>query len=706
MTLKKLELRPGINKESTSYSNEGGWFDCDKVRFRSGFPEKIGGWVRLSANTFLGICRSMWAWLDLDLGSTYLGIGTSLKYYIEKAGQYFDITPIRLTVSPMANNPFTTMYSTLNGGITATQTTILLTSGTTFVSLPGIILIDSEQIYYDTKITNTLSGIIRGYNGTTAASHLTGAAVGSSSLMVTDTSNGAVLRDFVTFSGSAAVNGFTALQINIEQQITGIVNNNSYLINIPGVFATSAVVGGGVAVVAVYQVNTGLDVYIFGLGWGAGPWGASPWGGPYTGGGIGAGVGQQLRLWSNDNYGANLLIAPRGGAIYYWVDSTGVTVRAQLLQTLATAAGFAGTYIPNTTFQIMASSVERFAIAFGANPYIPATPGSAWDPLLVRWSDQNNIYEWVPSITNQAGEYHLSRGSFIMGARIARTEILVWTDSTLYSMQYLGPPYVWGFTTLQDNISVMSPNCMATASNVTYWMGSDKFYIYSGRVETLPCTVKQYVFEDINKDQAFQVVAGTNEGYNEIWWFYCSRNSTVIDKYVIYNYLDRVWYTGTMARTFWLDSGIRQFPMAISYDNRVLYHEADVDDVSGLTPVAINAYVESSDFDIEDGQVFGFVWRILPDINFNGSNINSPYVTMTIKPRRNSGAPYGAADSPTVASENNFTSQRAYVVQQFTGQVYTRLRARQMSFRIESNAVGVAWQLGMPRIDSRLDGRK
>jgi hypothetical protein len=342
----------------------------------------------------------------------------------------------------------------------------------------------------------------------------------------------------------------------------------------------------------------------------------------------------------------------------------------------------------------------------GANPYDPTDAETVFDPMLVRWSDQENPYNWVPEVTNQSGEFRLSHGSFIMAAEPTRQEILVWTDSAIYSMQYLGAPYVWGFQILMDNISVMSPNATITINNVTYWMGVDKFYMYSGRVETLPCSLRQYVFADINKDQAFQVFAGGNEAYNEIWWFYCSSNSNVVDKYVIYNYLDRVWYYGSMARTAWLDSGIRPYPMAADYNNRILYHESSVDDVSGLTPVPIESYVQSSDFDIGDGHNFGFVWRILPDINFNGSNVENPTVTMTVRPRQNSGTPYGVSDSPAVVSADDYRLAPQYTIQEFTGQVYTRLRGRQLAFRIESTGLGVSWQLGSPRIDIRNDGRR
>jgi hypothetical protein len=326
--------------------------------------------------------------------------------------------------------------------------------------------------------------------------------------------------------------------------------------------------------------------------------------------------------------------------------------------------------------------------------------------MLVRWSDQSNPEQWVPQLTNQAGEYTLTNGSYIMQAQATRQEILIWTDSCLYSMQYQGSPYVWGFQVLMDNITVISPNSMITINNVTYWMGQEKFYMYSGRVETLPCSLRQYIFDDINQDQAYQIFCGANEGYNEVWWFYCSANSNVVDKYVIYNYLDRVWYYGTMGRTAWLDTGNRQYPLAADYNKRVLYHESSVDDVSTSVAMPIDAYVQSSDFDIGDGHNFAFVWRILPDVNFNGSNVNDPVVTMTVKPRQNSGAPYGQADNPAVQSYDNYSTRGAYDIQQFDGQVYTRLRGRQMSFRIESNTLGVAWQLGTPRLDTRPDGRR
>jgi hypothetical protein len=656
----------------------------------------------LSNYTYQGVSRSLWNWISLD-NTNYLGVGTNLKYYIEKGGYYYDVTPIRKTVNPMANNPFATAYSTLGANLTATASTITLTSGATFPSSGGVVLIDTEQIAYNGKSTNVLTGITRGYNGTTAAAHTSTTPVYSSTLTVTDPSNGVARNDFVTFSGATgSFGGFTAANINAEQQVYGTINPSTYTININGVFSTSSASGGGAAVKAEYQINTGLDVYVAGTGWGAGVWGRGGWGSAA----VGTSVGQQLLLWSNDNFGQDLVIAQRNGALYYWKDSTGVTTRAKLLSDLSTNAGYAGQFVPKKTLEVSASSIQRFVIAFGANPYDPLDSNTAFNPMLVRWSDQENPYEWVPSITNQSGEFPLSHGSQIVSYINTRQEILIWTDTALYSMQYLGAPYVWKFEILMDNISVMSPNAMITVNNVTYWMGQGKFYQYTGRVETLPCSLRQYIFDDINQDQAYQVFSGGNEGYNEVWWFYCSQGSNIVNKYVIYNYLDRVWYYGTMSRTTWLDSGTRTYPMAGSYDNRILYHEASVDDVSGLTPVAIDSYVQSSDFDIGDGHNFGFVWRILPDVNFNGSNVNQPSVTMTVKPRQNSGTPYGVANNPVVQSNDNFSLRYAYNVQEFDGQVYTRLRGRQMAFRIESNTVGVAWQLGTPRIDIRPDGRR
>jgi hypothetical protein len=704
------------------------------VRFRSGYPEKIGGWIRLSNDTFLGVARALWNWVTLN-GANLLGVGTNLKYYIEQGGDYNDITPIRVTFTNASSPSTANCISTTNGsnvvtvnylnygGISGDFVTI---SGATAVGgIPATELNAEQQITYvdlDTftftvasnatsnvaagggnaitmafQIQNGLNTFIFGtgwgagtwptYVNTTLTNPFTATSTGIQVLTVAQTAHGLTTGDYVYFVSIASDPcGINRLILQKAFPVT-VTGPNAYTIDISSITAstTSSTAASGGAVV----VSTPVAPV---RGWGAA---------------ADVGVGQQLRIWTNDNFGEDLIIAPRGGSVYYWDATTGVSVRALLLNTASTNEGFAGQFVPNRTNQVIGSAIQRFVICFGANDYDPADPNTPFNPMLVRWSDQENPYNWVVDPTTQAGSFPLNIGSFIMCARSTRQEILVWTDAAIYSMQYLGPPYVWGFQLLQDNISIMSPNAAITVNNVTYWMGTDKFFSYTGRVETLPCTLWQFVFNDINKDQAFQVFAGSNESYNEVWWFYCSQDSNEIDKYIIYNYLERVWSYGTMNRTAWLDSGLRQFPMA-AYPpgNKILFHEANVDDVSGLTPVPIEAYIQSSDFDIGDGHNFGFVWRILPDITFNGSNVNQPSVTMTLRPRQNSGTPYGTADRPQVQSAQNYTSRNTYEVQEFDGQVYTRLRARQMSFRIESTGLGVAWQLGSPRIDIRPDGRR
>jgi len=801
MPLHKLQFRPGLNREGTDYSNEGGWYDGDKVRFRSGFPEKIGGWTQFSPSQFNGVCRSIWVWLDGDLGAgnVYTGLGTNTKYYIYFGGTYNDITPIIQTNT--LSNPFTTTSGSTS--VEVTDSTYSPSVGD-FVIFSGASAVGGLTIsgeYIVTSIISSTQYIITA--ASTASSSATGGGTvtvqyelpiglnvyttgtgwgagpwggstvntpislganplattsGSAVVTVTQTAHGLTTGNWVTFTGATAVAGVSATILNTAYQVT-VTGANTYTINVSTILSTltaNATTTGGGTVVKVYVQS------------GAQGWGVS----------ANTGTGQQLRLWSNDNFGANLVIAPRGGSIYYWQDSLGAYTRAQAISSLANATtaftdsttfgsgvttltatnanapyiypymyitgtgiptgtyvtsayvtgstsvpisstttlassgnysySYAGSFAPVSTYQVITSAMQEFVIAFGSNSYSPATPGTSFNPMLVRWSDQANPYQWIPQVTNQSGEYPLTNGSYIMCARSTRQEVLVWTDSCLYSMQYLGAPYVWGFQVLMDNITIMSPESAITINNVTYWMGRDRFYMYSGRVEVLPCALRQYIYDDINQDQAYQVFAGSVEGFNEVWWFYVSKSSggTSIDKYVVYNYLDRVWYYGTMARTAWLQTGTQPYPIAADYNGRLLYHENGTDDVSTTSPLPIDSYCQSSDFDIGDGHNFGFVWRILPDVNFNGSNVNNPYVTMTVKPRQNSGTAYGAADIPTVQSSQNYTTIPQYTIQQFSGQVYTRLRGRQMSFRIESNSLGVAWQLGSPRIDVRPDGRR
>lgn len=643
MPLQKLVFRPGINRESTTLANEGGWYESEKIRFRSGSPEKIGGWVTDGGSTsstlapptgsYWGVARSLWNWNNLA-SYNLLAVGTNLKYYIQNGigGTFYDITPIRLT--------------------------------------------------------------------TTAGEPTFAASASSTILTVTDNGHGARQGDFVTYSGAVSLGGaITAAVLNSEFQIQSIVSNNAYTVVSPVAANSSDTGNGGSAVVGVYQITSGSDVFTVSVGWGSGGWGGINAGAASTGWGspapTGVGLAQQLRLWSEANYGQDLIFNPRGGALYYWANNVNPNIFDRGTQITATDA-------PTVCNFVMVSDGSRFVLTFGVNDYGSATQ----NPLLVRWSDQENYTSWTPSITNQAGSFALSNGSTIITAVQSRQEILVWTDSAVYSMQYLGPPYVWGFQILGENISIAGPNAVATANNITYWMGADKFYMYSGRVETLPCALRSYVYNDINMSQSFQFFAGTNEGFNEIWWYYCSANSTTIDKYVVYNHLERIWYYGTLNRTAWLDSPLRVEPMATTYAAQLLYHETGVDDGTTNPPSPITAYVQSSDFDIGDGHNFGFVDKIIPDVTFDGSTVAAPSLDFTVRPRQFPGTNYGSSDNPAVASTNNYAGQRTYNVQQFTPQVFVRIRGRQMAFRVGSDTLGTAWQLGTPRINVRPDGRR
>ena len=727
MPLQALQFRPGVNRESTTLANEGGWFESDKVRWRSGYPEKIGGWVKDTGTTnstlqppagsFWGVCRSMFNWLTLA-GNNLLGLGTNLKFYIQNStgGNFYDVTPIRSTQS--LTNPFTATLS----------------STTITVNAPG---------------------------------------------------HGAITGDFVTFSGATGLGGnITAAILNSEYQVT-YVSSNTFTITTSATANATDVSGspGGGTVSAVFQITTGNEVFTFGTGWGAGLWGGTitsvatttlngtinssvtsivltsatgfgasgtilidselitfsgvstntltgcvrgtdgttaaahttgatvqlatafiGWGEPAA-----PTIGTQLRTWTQTNFGQDLIFNPRNGPLYIWNVATNSNIynRAVLLgpgEVIVTSTGniTLDAYCPVVASAVLVSDASRFVIAFGCNDYVSTTQ----NPLLIRWSDQETYATWLPAATNQAGSYQLSDGSTIVAVIQTRQEILVLTDSAIYSMQYLGPPYVWGFQIMGDNISIIGPNAAITVNNVTYWMGTDKFYMYTGRVETLPCSLWQYVFSDINLQQAFQICTGTNEGYNEIWWFYCSANSTTVDKYVIFNHLERTWYYGTIARTAWCDSPIRATPMGAGYNGQLLYHENGNDDGSTTPASPIEAYCQSSDFDIGAGHNFGFVWRIIPDITFDGSNVNAPSVVFTVRPRQNPGANYGSTDLPSVASTQNYTGQQTYTVQTFTEYAYVRVRGRQMAFKISSDGLGVAWQLGSPRLDVRPDGRR
>jgi hypothetical protein len=615
MPLKKLLLKAGVNRENTRYTSEGGWYECDKIRFRQGTPEKIGGWQRISSTTFQGVCRSLWNWVTLG-SQNLIGVGTNLKFYLENGGAYNDITPLRATV--VLTDPFET------------------TSGSPIVT-------------------------------------------------VTDASGGYADGDFVTFSGASAVGGLT---LNDEYQITLTIVANEYTID-AGANASSSATGGG-TVTAAYQINVGTAFAVPLVGWGASSWGSGTWG-------VGSVSTNSIRLWSQSNFGEDLIFGPRGGAIYYWDATSGLTSRAVELSTLAGASN-----VPTDQNFIEISDINRFMFAFGANEFASATV----NPMLVRWSDQGNALNWTPSATTQAGFLTLSRGSKLVTAKQSRQEVLVWTDSALYSMQYVGAPVVWAAQLVGENISIAGQNAVAYANGVAYWMGKDKFYKYDGRTIPLRCDLRQFIFNDFNTQQYDQVVAGTNESYHEIWWFYCSTDQTTSDRYVVYNYMEDVWYYGTMSRSAWLDSGLRDHPLGATYSSNLVNHEQGVDDNENATTLPIHAYVASAEFDLDDGHQFAFIWRILPDIRFDGSTSGSPSATMTLLPLANSGSGY--SDPASVGGNNAQAVTRTAVlpVEQFTGQIYTRVRGRQLAMKVESTGLGVTWQLGAPRLDMRPDGRR
>lgn len=699
MALTKLQFRPGVNREGTNYSGEGGWYACDKIRFRSGFPEKLGGWGRAATGTFLGVCRSMWNWVTLA-SNNLISLGTSLKYYIYASGTFNDVTPLRMftnTAGTYAQVASTTLTVTLvaHGIGDGSTVSLWFTSGTA-TSGQFVITVTGVDTFTVTTTSGTSSGAVTVRYNTVALTNPFTTTNGSAVVTVTDAAHGALTGDYVTFAGATGFNNIPAAELNAEHQVT-YVGANTYTITVTT--AANAGSSGGGATTAQYQINVGLANFVPGLGWGSGPWNSAStsWGQSAT-----QGAGGQLRIWTNDNFGQNLLACVRGGAMYYWTvsGSTYTFTRMQYLADASFASGAAGQFVPSQVFEALSSSTERIVVAFGANSYDPADPATAFDPMLVRWSDQENVFDWVPTATNQAGEQRLTHGSLIISACVTRQETLIWTDVALYSQQYLGPPYTYGFTLLAGNISCMSPQATVAGAGAVYWMGVDKFYRYSGRAETLPCTLWRHVFRNINLSQAFKVIAGSNEAYNEVWWMYPSANSTENDSYVIYNYVEDTWVYGSLVRTAWLDSPLQQYPLATNASGTMLYHEYGVDDDETGTPAGMTAYIQSSDFDIGDGNNFMFLWRAIPDVTFDGSTDGvAPEATMSLYPRQFPGAAYGTPATPAVTGAT-------YPLTTYTEQVMTRLRARQMSFRIGSSGVGTNWQLGVVRIDARPDGRK
>ena len=625
MPLQKLQFRPGVNQEITSYSNEGGWRDCDKIRFRFGYPEKIGGWEKYSSNTYLGSARALHNWIALD-GSNYLGIGTHLKYYIEEGGAFNDVTPIRLTTGA--------------GDVTFS------------------------------------------------------ASNGSATLTVTDASHGAVESDFVTFSGAASLGGnVTAAVLNAEHQIVRIVDANSYEITLSVTANSSDSGNGGSSTVGAYQINVGLDTVVGGTGWGAGAWSRGAWGSAEPNG---LTTVTQIRLWSHDNFGEDLIINPRDDNLYYWDRTNNVSTRAIELSTKSGTK----TSVPQIAKQVLVSDQDRHVIAFGCDGLgasSSATQGDGiQDPLLIRFSSQENPIDWFPTSTNTAGDLRLGSGSRFIQAVETKREILVWTDTSLNSMRFIGPPFTFGLQQLASNITIMGPNAAVGTEDVVYWMGIDNFYVYAGQTQQLPCSVKDKVFLDFNLGQTDKVVAGVNSEFAEVFWFYPSAGSDDNDRYVIYNYADQIWYFGNLARTSWIDRGTRTYPIAAS--NSYLYnHEFGYDDDGS----SMNSFIESGVMDIGDGDRFTYIKRVIPDLTFTGStNLSTPQATFTLKSRNFPGGDFDNTASGTA------TRTQSSPVELFTNQLHTRTRGRSFAMRIESNALGSKWKLGSPRVDMQQDGRR
>jgi len=621
MPLTKLQFRPGINRETTSYTNEGGWFDGDKIRFRFGVPEKIGGWERATENTFLGTCRALKPFVALD-GSRFMGLGTHLKYYIEEGGTYNDITPIRSTTGA--------------GDVTFSATN------------------------------------------------------GSATLTVSDTAHGAVAGDYVTFSGAASLGGnITAAVLNIEYRIDTIVNDNSYTVVASATANSSDTGNGGSSTVGAYQINTGLDTSVSGTGWGVGTWGREGWGDAAAA----TGTTSILRIWTHDNFGEDLIINVRDAGIFYWDKTLGVSSRAVALSDRTNA----DSTTPTIAKQVIVSDRDRHIIAFGCDA---ETSIGTQDPLLIRFSDQEDPTTWQSLPSNTAGDLRIGSGSEIVAAVETRQQILVYTDVSLHAMQFLGPPFTFGISLVSENTTIMSPLAAIAHDDVVYWMGFEEFYVYSGQVQRIPCTVRSYVFDDFNREQKEKVFAASNSAYSEVWWFYPSSQSNEIDRYVVFNYQENAWYYGTLARTAWVDRGINDYPVATFTDGRQYFQELGLDDNTASPAVAINAHIESSQIDLADGEQFAFIRRIIPDVTFENSTAASPNVVFTTKVRDFPGGNYDAEDAATV------TRSATTPVEQFTNQVHLRLRGRSFALRVASSDTETQWRLGSPRLDVRPDGRR
>ena len=653
MAFIKVQLKPGVNRDQTNYTGEGGWWDSNKIRFFSGYPQKLGGWLKLipgttigTSSVILGTCRQMWSWVT-TFSDNFMALGTNEKVYIEVGGNIFDITPLR---------------------------------------------------------------------STTSAGDVTFAAVtGSSTITVSDTAFGSAAGDYVTFSGAVTLGGnITAAVLNQNYEIATVVNVNSYTITAKdtagvAVLANASDTGnGGSAVIGYYEITIGYSGGTYGYGFGASPWGSGGWGVGTT-----TPIIFAQRDWWFDNFDNDLVMNIREGAPYYWErgavsnPATALATRAITLQAYAVTQSFLAADVPIKVGQLLISQNDKHLLALGAVPYGSVLEAD-YDPLLIRWASQDSPGEWAPDVTNSAGDLRVSRGSFIITGLASRQEILVWTDSSLYALTFLGTTDVFGLQEYADNTSIISPRAKTVANNVVYWMGIDKFYAYAGRLETLPCTIRNYVYNDLNYNQVDQIISGTNEGFNEVWWFYPSSTSNTNDRYVIYNHLEKIWMYGTMERTAWIDSSLQPHPQAVATNfttqiGAMYDHETGLDDDT----IAMESYIQSNDFDLGDGDKFILTKRIIPDISFNTSTAAAPSVEFQIRSRNFPGSSLSTTqDSEDVISTNTNNPPVVTEVDTFTDQIYVRVRARQVALKVKSTGLGVQWQLGSPRIDGREDGER
>jgi len=713
MPLQKITLRPGVNRENTRLTNENGYYESEKIRFRQGTPEKIGGWQRISNNTYIGTCRSLWNWTTLA-GANLMGVGTESKFYIEQSGSYYDITPLRATVL-LGTNPFTTVLNSPTVTVTDAAGGFSVGDYVTFygaTAVGGLTLNGEYKI--QTAPTSSTYTITASGNASANASGGGTAVYAAYQLHIGDGLNtpaaawGAGAWNSGNWGG-AGLSAASTLRIwsqyNFgENLIFGPKQGAMYYWAagyVPNLASpTTCTISNATPGLVTLTTNTGYPI---------------PANTPImfnTTGALPAPLIPQTIYYTKYVTATtfNLATTSGGAAINTTTVGSGthtISIRAVPVSSLTGANS-----VPLTQNTLIVSDTSRFTLIFGTNDYL----STVYDPMLVRWSDQESVTEWVPAATNQAGSIRLSHGSLITSVLQARQEILVWTDAAVYSLQYLGPPGVWKTQLLSDNISVASLNATAYASGVSYWMGTDKFYKYDGTVQTLRCDLRQYVYGDINKAQASQIFAGTNEGFNEVWWFYCSSTSNTIDKYVVYNYAEDLWYFGSMARTAWLDTSLRDYPVAATYSQVLVNHEYGVDDGEPAVPIAIDSYITTSQFDIGDGHNFAFVYRLLPDLTFRGSTVDAPSVTMSLQPLKNSGSGYTtppsvggistSADATVSQTAGTTPPVTSVQVDQYTGQIYIRIRARQMSMKLQANGLGVQWQMGSTRIDLRNDGRR